>query len=163
VLFAFAVTLAGCGKNPAPVVTTPDASLSDKDRFQGVWKLESSDAGYGLKEAQEGNNARFQVVGDIASIRESATDPGEPYTASWEPEKNPKVMTLIPIGPEGKPRPGDTRRWIYKFEGDTLVVAYGFASAPPPDFRPDPGNGVLVLRYTKTNEQPVTKPTPAGK
>src|SRR5262249_54299110 len=108
----------------------------------------------------EGNNARFQFVGDTMSRRESATDLGELFAATWDSEKNPKLLTLVPLGPDGKPQPGDTKRWIYKFDGDKLVIAYGYAPTPPVDFHPDPNNGVIVLRLKKTDELPVV-PQPA--
>lgn len=119
VLFATALMFAaGCGKksesstgpaSPDVGKPGPTTTLSDKDRFQGVWKGESFDDGTTRKEAKGDRVPRLQVEGDRVSLRETATDPGEPFTATWDSAKNPKTLTLVPSGPGGMPAPDATQ------------------------------------------------------
>ncbi|AMV28979.1 hypothetical protein VT84_31585 [Gemmata sp. SH-PL17] len=176
-LFAVLIALgAGCKKTePSSSATgggasetnsngpSPDNALSDKERFQGVWKAASADNGKGPKELSGDRVPRLQVEGDRLSLRESATDPGEPHVATWDSTKNPKTLTLNTIEPGGKPSARAAQVWIYKFEGDAIVVAFSDGTTPTefkaqvPSQKP-PAPMVTVLRFTKTTEKPVAQP-----
>ena len=167
---------AGCKKTEPPPAPTgagtpgpnsngppPDNALSDKERFQGVWKATSVDSGSGPKELPGDRTPRLQVEGDRVSLRESATDPGDPHAATWDSTKSPKTLTLNSFETSGKPSTRAAQVWIYKFEGDTLVVAFSGETAPAefkgqaPSQKP-PVPGVAVIQFTKTAEKPVTQP-----
>ena len=161
----------GCSK-PAPrpeapgaVVLQPDNLASDKDRFQGVWKIESADTGEPGKTLARQSAFRFQFQGDRARIRDSAGHPGESFVANWDTTKTPHTLTLSPLSPDGQPAPGQAAQvWIYQFEGGTLVVAFRKHGPPPTAFGAHQRGeeSPIVLRLIRANELPDAPPAPAG-
>jgi uncharacterized protein (TIGR03067 family) len=135
-LFAALTALTvGCTKKPDSV---PDSgggvpgggSVSDRDRLQGVWIIESKDEGDFKREAGMDRGDRFQFQGDQLIRIEAKDDPGERFSFTLDPSKDPKWMTLIRLDSSGKPIPASLKNreplkeeWIYKFDGEALIVA----------------------------------------
>ncbi len=159
------VALVGCGKKAEP----PARSNPERDRLQGVWAVESLESG-----AELAPPARKHLTESKLHVREDrfalgAGDEWEFATFVVDPGREPKGLILSESDPDGKPlgsgkgipRPPRTRGAIYKFDGDTLVLAlprvFDSDSVPAPaDFKADPGKNVLVLRFVKTTEDPRT-------
>jgi uncharacterized protein (TIGR03067 family) len=168
-----AATALGCGKSEPTARDT-----TDKDRLQGVWAVESVECGVELapQARQRMMDSRLHVHNDRFSLGEGDNWEFSTFAADWNRE--PKGLILFECGPDGKPigptgglsPPPRTRGWLYKFEGDKLVLAFLRASdmnsvPPPADFKVEAGQDVMVLRLAKTNEEPRTNwdaiPAPA--
>ena len=160
---------------PAPEPAPPRAQ-TDKERLQGVWAIESIDTGDPkLKLPEDFKKLRYQFRGD--RIDTGLAGKFRRYAAVEVNDRtDPKVLTVTLLDLAGKPfRPEGTfqahpREWLYKFDGDTLVLAKAdaavFAEKPParptgfePKLPDKTGGGVTVLRLKKTAD-PVTDPTP---
>lgn len=159
-----AALLAGCGKKPeepkgdsppSGKSDPPKPQISDKERMQGVWVGVSIETPKGTKEMSGDSAARFQVVGDIVALRDSLKDDGVRFRTTWDEKASPKQMSLQPLDAWG----GVIERManrdsLYKFEGDTLLVAIGF-KARPKDFKLDDATPADVMRFKKSDEKPV--------
>jgi uncharacterized protein (TIGR03067 family) len=178
-LTAFAV---GCKKKTDP--TTGGGNIvpgSDQDRLQGVWAIESVEEA--KKKGQRPDDltgVRFQFKGDRLTIFEgSRVDVVFAFTL--DTAQDPKVMTLVELGHDGQPlRRGATRvgtaprvdagevqkeEWLYKFEGDTLVLAVTKDPGPrPTEFKPRAGQpqvpAVFIAKLKKTDETPASDTQP---
>jgi uncharacterized protein (TIGR03067 family) len=164
-LTVFVVALVGCSKSAEPTTRAP----TDKDRLQGVWAVEAVEYGGELtpEARQQMTDSKLHVQGDRFSLGAGDNWEFSTFAADWS--KEPKGITLYECGPDGKqlgptggvPKAPLTRGWIYKFEGDKLVLAFlrtrDSDSIPPPaDFKAEAGQIVMVLRLVKTNEEPRT-------
>jgi uncharacterized protein (TIGR03067 family) len=184
------LTATGCAKKPD---SAPDSgggvpsggSVSDRDRLQGVWIIESKDEGDFKREAGMDRGDRFQFQGDQLIRIEAKDDPGERFSLTLDPSKDPKWMTLIRLDSSGKPIPATPKHreplneeWIYRFDGEALIVAESMTiekSSRPTEFKaralsiPKFGQplvpSVTLWQLKKTNEpffQPVPpRPPPA--
>jgi uncharacterized protein (TIGR03067 family) len=158
-----------------------------------MWAIESADEGGkpGDEPRAEMKSARLKFEGDKFTI----VDRGEDirFTFALDETLNPKVLKLTeviegesklrgtPTAPVGKKAPPPPVRepmkweWIYKFEGDALIVAFikGEGGAKPTEFKgkpskfdPDkpfePGISVFTLKKTDVPAPPrqtqTTKP-----
>jgi uncharacterized protein (TIGR03067 family) len=168
--FVTLVALAGCGPRSAPEVLSPELS-GDSGKLQGLWAVESAgdgrhSSGEWLEELRTG---RLKFDGNRLTL--AARETVIKFTFTVDEDRNPKVLALTEVV-EGEPKvrfgpkgAGPTSssgpqqwNWIYKFEGETLVVAFekfGKAGEHPTEFaaRPpvlEPGKlpvpGVTVLR-----------------
>lgn len=187
------VALVGCrgAESAGRSADTTDAVQpgTDAEKVQGMWEIVSFEAarpGDG-PEPDKLKAIRLVFAADRLTIS-VGTGWQEQYVFTLDPTKDPRHMTLIEDdgrarGP-GTPRvgtvPGGTARkpegeqslWIYKFEGDTLVIAVADPGAPrPTDFTPrgigggstakgtagkaPAGGRVDIIRLKRTN-------TPAG-
>lgn len=156
--------LVGCSKN-APTT----ARNTDKDRLQGVWAVESVEGDeLSPPERQRMTAARLHVQGERFTLGEGDNWEFSTFVTDWVRE--PKTLILYEVNADGSspsagrgiPKPARTRSWIYKFDGDKLVLAFlrtsGTDSAPAPaDFKAEAGKNVVILRLVKTNEEPRTK------
>jgi uncharacterized protein (TIGR03067 family) len=123
---------------------------SDLERLQGMWEIVE------FRTAREGDGPngekqqaiRLVFAGDRLTIS-VGTDWKEHFTVSLDPTKDPRHMTLVeesgrPLGtaragtgPQRAAGPGERSEWIYKFEGDTLVIAVADPDSPrPTEFTP---------------------------
>jgi uncharacterized protein (TIGR03067 family) len=111
---------------------------------------------------------RLQIGGDRLTIVEGKDHHRESFSFTLDVSSDPKVMTLITLGDDGKPTK-EKMEWIYKFEGDTLVVAFikGGDAGRLADFngaawaKVTPGKpGVTRVRLKKTTEAPPADPIP---
>ena len=172
IALAALVALVGCSKNTAPTRDT-----TERDRFRGVWAVESVECGVELSAP-----ARQRMMDSRLHVHENrftlgGGDQWEFYTFAVDGSGEPKKLLLHETKPDGSapatkgiPKAAKAKGWIYKFEGEKLVLAFlrddSSDSVPPPaDFKAEPGQNVMVLRLVKTNEEPRTtwdaKP-PAG-
>ena len=186
-LLVVLAALAGCGKK----TDTPTAAdggappRTDKDRLQGVWAVESIDLGDPKLNAKvkELTKVRVQFRGDRIGTGPSGAI-REDKSFALDESADPKVMAVTHLGADGKPMPPPfpdstykafPHEWLYKFDGDVLVLAQiDFAvfteKAPerPTGFTPRPHKpgtpGVTIVRLKKTDEaatEPAPRPAPA--
>jgi uncharacterized protein (TIGR03067 family) len=166
IALAALVALVGCSKNAEPTSRAP----TDKDRFQGVWAVESVECGVELSAPvrQRMMDSRLHVHEYRFTLGTGDQWEFSTFVADWS--KEPKVVTLYEVGADGQslgptkgiPKPARARMWIYKFEGEKLVLGLLWGSnadsvPPPADFKTEPGQNVMVLRLVKTNEEPRTQ------
>ena len=128
--------------------------------MQGVWKIESFDRGEEIPPGErEGlKEDRLQFEGDVLSIVESRSRHVDVYKFSLDWKSDPKVMQLTHTKDREK------SEWLYKFEGDTLVLAMFESGEPrPTEFVARPMSraadkprdmGVIIVRLRKTDEVP---------
>lgn len=160
--------LIGCSKDKGSSPTTPNAPL-DKDRLQGVWAVESVECGVELDPKARQRMMDWRVHVHESRFSVGAGEVWELYTFATDTGKEPKKLLLHEAPPESKagskkggiPKAARARGWLYKFEGDKLILAFlrgnDSDSVPPPeDFKIEPGQNVVVLRLVKTNDEPRT-------
>jgi uncharacterized protein (TIGR03067 family) len=192
VLSSFAV---GCGKSkptPAPPDSGPgtgtgSGGTSDQDRLQGVWKVESVEPGNPTESPPPDLLASFRIniKGDrIWLSKEGENDPKSSFVL--DTASNPNVIIHTRLDAKGQParivtpdKPEgfvEQTEWIYKFDGETLVLAIPHGpGARPHDFKATPARGeklpppksgaqyipaVDVVRLKKTNESVDSPPPP---
>lgn len=186
-LVLLAAFLAGCQKleqSFAPPGSGNNAG--DRDRLQGVWAVESVDTGDPKAKLPPGlklEDMRTQFVGNEMLVT-LAGRPMQRMSFGLQETAEPKVLVITYLGDDGQPKrpsgpagpipggkPAPPRDWIYKFDGEILVVAqpdyaifYDKPMKRPVDFAPIPSsfkpghppvNGVTITRLKKTTEQPV--------
>jgi uncharacterized protein (TIGR03067 family) len=163
--------LAGCGKKTDPSPELKDGPApqptSDRVRLQGMWGVESIDDGRGVDRGGA-TTGRYTFAGDSLTV----VSWGETrrFVLGLDEGQSPKVMTLTAVPDAGtKPK---TVECLYKFEGETLVLAIGTGDNPPrptdftaraggevtftagkpaPESREPPAPGVLVVTLKKTD------------
>lgn len=169
------VALVGCrGAEPGDR-GDPVPPGSDLERLQGMWEIvdfQTARPGDGPNPEKQ-QAIRLAFAGDKLTITVgSPTDWKEQFTVSLNASADPRQMTLVELTGPSAPkataaRTGEPERseWIYKFEGDTLVIAVADPGAPrPTDFSPRGVRGaggtapatatgyrVDVVRLRKTN------------
>ena len=95
----------------------------DKARFQGRWRMvRLEQGGKSLPVGEHLFGYRVEFIGDTSVTYAG----GKPFYAPFDlnPRTDPKELSILP---RGKP----PIRHIYKFDGDTLVVALGGGSGQP--------------------------------
>ena len=159
-VLAAAVAALGCGKATppadAPGAITPTAS--DRERLQGVWRVEWIDGGGGSEaEMLAAGISKEEVATYREHLRKGRTEfKGDRVIMTWldmrgefvvvlDETKQPKWMTLteIPVAAPkdsepvvaSDPRPPEKREWIYKLDGDLLIVAYVFEGERPTELK----------------------------
>lgn len=159
---------------PAPAVP------ADKEKFHGVWKIESIDTGEEKGPPREiFEKMRLGFTGDRLYMYQSDT---EYQTGSFviDPTQSPRHITLTQFDDKGEPRQvrGEVKKdlGIYKLDGDKLMLAVleGKGDRPKefkavPWKKPEPGKEpdlsqgtVMVLTLVKTSEtMPEFKKKPA--
>lgn len=183
---ALAVAVGGC-KKKAPDTGEPSPPApagGDRARLQGMWTIEALDDGSPAteKEREKLKDARLKFEGDTLTINERAED--IKFTFALDESKAPKVMTLTEAGerrpsratfagtkrggsapPAGAEPPAAARKWqwIYKFEGESLVVAFvkdgGDSGSAPTEFKSRKGEfgpdkrvpAITVITLKKTD------------
>lgn len=210
-LAACAALAAGCTQNSrvpgTPEDKGPDAA-ADRAKLQGVWAIESLELPNGEKADERVKDVRFVFDGVKFRIAEQGRSYAEQFAYALDTTVKPKVMILTELNDDGTPyRPGtaragtfrapataprgataagaqnpvDRQEWIYKFDGESLVVAFraGRSSGRPVDFKADngqPGRTIgatgraatvrfepaatptIVVRLRKTNEAAPPEP-----
>jgi uncharacterized protein (TIGR03067 family) len=178
-LALLAALAAGCGKKTpdsgAPTPETP-AAKTDKDRLQGVWAVEAFEfADPDRKPRDKDADCRLQFEGDRLVIR---IDPWEEFSFTLDESKEPKALLLTQLDrTTGKPYRHVTKRtgqadevgpelkeeWIYKLDGDKLVVALvrnGRGQRPTALKTQMEPFEVMVIRLTRSAEAPAVIPPP---
>ncbi len=150
ILVAGAAFGTGCKKKTEPTTPSADVTTTDQDRLQGSWSIEFVEDGRAenlrgeekkrMQDQMAGIRIRFEG-NKLIVLRDQERDE-EPETFTLDTTANPKVMSLSRMRdavPSRASHPGtrrtssaatpenremQTRQWIYKFEGDTLVVAH---------------------------------------
>ena len=117
---ALAGIATGCGKT-AP--TQIDQSAADRERLQGDWIIEKIDAGVSPEKTarllKEAGQVRFRFEAETFSILSKDEEEKRSFTLSTK--SDPKRLTTHE--PETPTKYARDYRWIYKFEGDLLVLA----------------------------------------
>lgn len=149
-----ALAALGCGKKAEPVAPAPNepggtpTAPSDKDRLQGVWAAES----FRVDPPGEGpppdvaKTARYSFQGDRLSVAFQGRI-RERYTVTVGADQNPKVLLLTVADDKWEPKrimvtknkysDPEKHEWLFKFEGDKLVLAQTIEpGARPTDFNP---------------------------
>lgn len=192
----------GCGKTtptsgpdvavPGPDTKTPSKTQpepvvkSDKERLQGVWAVESIESSDPVfKQPPDlAKNLRYHFVGDRLVVTRQGEMRGF-ETVSLDSNKSPKCMDIASYNQKGEPSgeitpgpKGETitiqskGQWIYKFAGDSLVLAvteWDRVGYRPTDFKPlasevkrdDTGQRVvrpevLIVTLKKLNEPAIS-------
>ena len=167
----------GCKKKPD---TGTDESVrivpgSDLERFQGVWGVEKMDSGRRVEDfppeevarAMESlKQSRFQF--DSKSVSMNLLGRQERASFVLDETQNPKAMYLTESR-EGGPA-SNRSEWIYKFEGDYLVLAFAEGGQRPTEFKARAGQpvqrgvpeerGIHVIWLKKSDELPKPDPGP---
>ena len=191
-LLVFGAALGGgCARLTEPNARSADVS-ADYKKLQGAWRIDTFDNGRTNRpEAEKARDledlkyVRFQFEGNRMTILDNGR---EEFTTRFalDEKQDPKVMAHLRASADepargtargttrstfrGTSRSGDaptsqdpnTWKWIYKFDGDALVVAFtrDDKKAPPKEFkaRPDvsePGkpdvSGVVLMTLKKVN------------
>lgn len=182
---AFAALGAGCSKKTESGEPSAGggSSSADQDKLQGMWKIETLEDGRpdSPRRQEEIKNDRIKIDGDKLTILADGDE--IKFTFKLDEAKTPKVMTLTEVIDSksrlgGSPTFRGTKKteppparepekwdWIYKFEGETLVVAFtkDHKKPHPTDFKakeakfdnPDKVEpGVTVVTLKKTTEPP---------
>lgn len=180
-LLAFAL---GCGK-PTPTPNAPGApEPTDRERLQGTWGVVWMDSGNGANEAElkaklkDFDVTEEELARELDEVRQgritfkddrmnfSIGDGRFECTFALDETQNPKVMKLTLVDGANGPKTGE---WLYKFEGDSLIVAYtekggarppGFAARrhESPALRKPGVLAVFVLTLKKTDVPPKLVP-----
>jgi uncharacterized protein (TIGR03067 family) len=186
--------VAGCGKKPGPQSgpegSTPQGGESDQEKLQGVWAVEKLDAGDPKLSPSTEVVQKMRVHFDGTKVW---MDGRLRYSMVLDTASNPKVMIVNRLNEDGQPEQfggekGQVERneWLYKFDGEILVLAVVLGKAKrPTNFTPQPSSGrldivgtpgkgvptvnednyvpaVSILRLKKTNEAPpIPKPRPS--
>jgi uncharacterized protein (TIGR03067 family) len=192
ILSALTALVAGCGK-PTGSQSGPDGGPrgdgSDQDKLQGVWAVEKYDTGEPDRGPPADEIQKVRVHFDGNKIRMNGR---LKFSMVLDTASNPKVMIVTEVNEDGKPQErfggekGEIERveWLYKFDGDSLVLA--ILDGPgkrPSNFTPRPSSGdrpfitggpkgvktikddnyvpaVNILRLQKTDEAPPAPPKP---
>ncbi len=156
-LFALLATVGCNGADPGDRSGDVDSGIepgSDLAQIQGMWEITAFNA------ARPGDGPgpeKAKAIRLIFQGNKLTISVGSDYQAHFEvtlhPEANPKRMTVIESDGSGNnARPGtakskgtvratarseDQSEWLYKFEGETLVLAVADPGQPAPkDFTP---------------------------
>jgi len=171
----------GCGQKPSATLpwSGPEqiTGVSDLERLQGVWAVESMDMGdpKWLPPEDVTKSVRFQFQGNRLNM--IAKGIWERSSFTLHETVDPKVMTLIQVNDMGEPRKRPMtsepkkKEQLYKFEGDLLVIAFceGSDGPRPTEFKARSGNlnpkkpeeyAIVLIKLKKTNEEPKTDPGP---
>ncbi|MCE9563636.1 MAG: TIGR03067 domain-containing protein [Planctomycetes bacterium] len=182
ILLGFAT---GCGKSPPAPPSDPTPTpriVSDKDRLQGVWTVESWENGDPKEKMTEEERAIVRVAfeGDKMRFAENPKQRQDKLAISLNEGADPKTITLTQLDADGQPRQvtiagknlPNRSEWIYKFDGEILVLAVtGPEGKRPTEFKAKPAVGrppafgpkgpiggegfvpaVDIVRLKKTNE-----------
>jgi uncharacterized protein (TIGR03067 family) len=154
----------GCKRRPQGVADggeRPSAS-KDKERLQGVWAVVSTEFG-DKDEADVFNSLRFSFVGDKLTIAKGDDRGREHHSYTLNTDTDPKVLMLSRLS-NARPDPSDNEKreeWLYKFEGDFLVLAIPSGGGPrPTGFSAKDSSG--RPRSTGRSKGPVEKPVPGS-
>jgi uncharacterized protein (TIGR03067 family) len=205
-LFSLLVALTALGTGCGKKTPTDSSPTGDKkvEQLQGIWaikKIEGRDTSKwsdDRKKADEEEMKNQRIVFDGDKLTIFAEGDEIRFAFKADDSKNPKQLLLTMLDDEGKPRvrPAGTKKgggktepqeekgvWIYKFEGDSLIIAMnrGDDETPPADFtakaskfddgKYEPGVTVLTLqrtdtpapKNTQTKDKVTTRPSPATK
>lgn len=139
VLLAALALAAGCRTKTEPGTPKSVALTGDLALIQGEWRLHSVDEERGPPIGPYPPHVAFRVRfdGDTCTVNESGNWPSR-FTVTLLEDRDPKVMKLTEIVETTGKRYGSTRRnadrqtprdpdrleWLYKFDGEHLVVAF---------------------------------------
>ncbi len=174
-LVALVASGAGCKRKAEPTAPSADVSTADRDRLQGTWGIETFDDGRAeeLSPAEKAQydertrQVRFRFAGDKLTIVSEGRETVMMF--SLGETQTPKVMKMTESadatesratfrgtrrgdGPPAKREP-EVNTWIYKFDGETLVIALvkGDDKERPTEFKaraPEYGPGKFVAGVT---------------
>jgi uncharacterized protein (TIGR03067 family) len=168
-----------CGKTdpgPPPFADDGPDVTADRNRLQGVWAIDTIETGKEIDQSVEAVDAvRLTFTPDLLTMREKGRSPPENYRFVLATAREPKLLRLILVGDDGEPTPRRDAKtkeaglqpweWLYKFDGDALVVAFRKGSDPRPhDFKAQSEAGglapVIVVRLKRLADadQPHTAP-----
>lgn len=164
---ALLLAIAGCGKDkPSSGGTEADDLKTLGASKWGIAKIDSGD--------DKGPPAGFfdtlaiEVKGSLAIAKDDGQE--KHGTLKLDPAKSPREIDITQADKDGKPagdgpdRPAETVKGIYKFEGDTIVIAVASPKVPrPTEFKavaPEKGNsdsGVFVVTFKKISDDEAAK------
>lgn len=181
-MFALALAApAGCGKKAE--TGAPSGAGGDRDKLQGTWAIEGIDEGGPMRAAdiEDAAGVRLKFDGDRLTIVVDG-EVEERFTFATDESANPKALKLTEVlDADARPRfasyPGTKRaggppparepekkEWIYKLDGDKLVVAFSNkGDGPrPTEFKGRAREGeqprVTVVTLKKTDAPPPARP-----
>jgi len=147
--------MASCSRKARDTAEPPQGgngevrAAGDFDRLQGVWACDSLDTGNPRQPVppKEVENLRIHIQGNRMGIGFVNGPLGELLSYQLQETVTPKVMVVTYLGKDGLPysdrgpgvkkEPAPSREWLYKFDGDQLVLAkLDVAIFSPPCPRP---------------------------
>ena len=181
------LTTCSCSRKAEEAVPPPEGEAgepktpADADRLQGVWacvSLDTGDPSQKLPPGQRVEDIRIHIQKNRMGIG-LVSGPLQPLSFTLQEATTPKVMTVTYVGKDGLPyrdrgpgatskEPAPSREWLYKFDGDRLVLAkldtaiFAPPCPRPSDFVARPWSehspGVQVWRLRKTEEVSKIRP-----
>lgn len=164
--------LTGEAKSEADAMIKEVRLVFEGHRMVIIERGEDEPVPFTLDESQNPKVMALSMGGGGSAPRAS-TAPGAPRRATSfstsrpaaSPNTSPRYGTVRSGTAAGGARPGETWRWIYKLEGDTLVVAFIKSNKTllPTEFKARaeataPGQptvpGVTVITMKRTNDRP---------
>ncbi|MCE9530457.1 MAG: hypothetical protein K8T89_04900 [Planctomycetes bacterium] len=153
------IFVCSCSRKGPDAVSSPEPdsaerkAAADSERLQGVWACESLDTGdpkQKLPPDLRVEDFRIHIKGNRLG-KGLANGPLQHLSFTLQAGATPKVMTVTFLGKDGLPYndrgpgakskdPAPSREWLYKFDGDKLVLAVLDAAIfsppcpPPADF-----------------------------
>lgn len=168
----FLVLAVGCGKKDS-AGTGGGSAGDDNARLQGSWSIANVDVPAGgpvptkddtgdMAIVISGTSLKLSLKGNIAPdgnavLKLDASKSPKEFDLTEADEKggtDPRktIITVRDGKPEYRETPRESMKGIYKFDGDSLVIAVGSPGSPrPTDFKPtgDRKGGVLVATLKK--------------
>jgi uncharacterized protein (TIGR03067 family) len=120
---------------------------ADLKAMVGKWKVEKAEVG-GKDITDFAKQMQFEIRdgGKYTTVIGDEKDVG---TFTVDPSKSPKELD---VKPTGGPNKGKTVKGIYKIDGDTLTVCYGFEAdkaGRPTKFDSKAGDKTLLMTYKR--------------
>jgi uncharacterized protein (TIGR03067 family) len=142
-----ALALAAPGAPEEKEKDLPEAAQKELKKFEGMWKAVTIVTGQGEETPmKDGTEVLLEIKGRKFLLGEA-----EIFTIpALDPSTDPKCIDLKATNDMGEVRKGDVYEGIYKFDGDTLVIALNLdGKSRPAKFEAEKDSKVIVATLKK--------------